>query len=150
MKLEPDCVRDVLLYLESHLGYVERYDCGLEHNEITFSSITDAILQKHDYDKDTINYAIEKLLEVGFITSNKQVYGNNKTILSAPISDITWNGHQFLNNIRKQSIWDATKSGAKKIGATSISAFNMIAMEIVKTIVTKPEVINSIMNEFHL
>ena len=90
MKLEPDCVRDVLLYLESHLGYVERYDCGLEHNEITFSSITDAILQKHDYDKDTINYAIEKLLEVGFITSNKQVYGNNKTILKTPFLGFLW------------------------------------------------------------
>lgn len=150
MKLEPDCVRDVLLYLESHLEYIERYDHGLEHNEINFSSISDALLQEHNYSKDSVNYAIEKLLEAGFITSNKQVHGNNKTILSAPISDITWSGHQFLNNIRKQSIWDATKSGAKKIGVTSISAINMIAMEIVKTIVTKPEVINSIMNEFHL
>lgn len=150
MKLDPDCVRDVLLYLESNLEYVERHDLGLEHNEITFNTITNAILQKHDYGKDSVNYAIEKLLEAGFITSNKQVYGNNKAILSAPISDITWNGHQFLNNIRKQSIWDATKSGAKKIGATSISALNMIAMEIIKTIVTKPEVINSIISGFHL
>lgn len=31
-----------------------------------------------------------------------------------PISDISWNGHQFLNNIRQQTIWDATKAGAKK------------------------------------
>ncbi len=150
MKLDPECVRDVLLYLESNLGYVDRYDCGLEHSEITFKTIADDLSKEHDYDTDSVNYAIEKLLEVGFITSNKQARGNNNTILYAPISDITWNGHQFLNNIRKQSIWDATKSGAKKIGATSITALNMIAMEIVKTIVTRPEVINSIINGFHL
>ena len=65
MKLEPDCVRDVLLYLESHLEYVERNDHGLEHNEINFSSISDALLQEHNYSKDSVNYAIEKLLEVG-------------------------------------------------------------------------------------
>lgn len=149
MKLNPDCVRDVLLYLESHLEYINRNDYALEHNEITFNTIAEDLSQKHDYEKSSVNYAIEKLLEVGFITSNTQSRGRNNAIIYAPISDITWNGHQFLNNIRQQSIWDATKSGAKKIGATSISALSMIAMEIIKTIVTKPEVINSIISGFH-
>lgn len=149
MKLNPDCVRDVLLYLESNLNYIDRADCILEHNEITFNTIAESLSQEHGYDKDSINYSIEKLLEVGFITSNTLSRGRNNSIIYAPISDITWNGHQFLNNIRQQNIWDATKAGAKKIGATSISALSMIAMEIIKAIVTKPEVINNIINGFH-
>lgn len=148
MILNPDCVRDVLLYLETHLNYVDRDDCALEHNFITFHTIANDLAQEHGYDTNSVNYTIEKLLEARFITSNKQSRGNNNTILYATISDITWNGHQFLNNIRQQSIWDATKSGAKKIGATSISALSMIAMEIIKAIVTKPEVISTIMNGF--
>ena len=52
--------------------------------------------------------------------------------------------YNFLNNIREKSIWEATKAGAKKVGAMSISAINMISFEIVKAVVTNQEVISKI------
>lgn len=62
----------------------------------------------------------------------------------AYVDDITWDGYNFLNNIREKSIWEATKAGAKKVGAMSISAINMISFEIVKAVVTNQEVISKI------
>ena len=73
-------------------------------------------------------------------------YDKQNYIVSGYIDDITWEGFNFLNNIREQSIWDATKNGAKKVGAMSISALNMIAFEIVKAVVTNQEVINNIVS----
>lgn len=67
------------------------------------------------------------------------------------IENITWSGHQFLNTIRPKSIWEATKNVATKLGTLSVSALSMISSEITKAIITKPEVINSIiktMNDF--
>lgn len=150
MKLNPDCVRDVLLYLEKNLSYSKERDDLLEHTSITMHKIAEDLSYQNGYEIDEVNYSVEKLLEVRFIIPETEVRGHNNGILYCPISDISWNGHQFLNNIRQQTIWDATKVGAKKIGATSITAFSMIAMEIIKAIVTKPEVINTIISGFKL
>ena len=40
MKLNPDCVRDVLLYLEENLGYTD-YIGALQHKEIQICTIPD-------------------------------------------------------------------------------------------------------------
>ena len=40
MKLNPDCVRDVLLYLEENLGYTD-YVGALQHKEIQICTIPD-------------------------------------------------------------------------------------------------------------
>ena len=72
------------------------------------------------------------------------IHDKNGYISSGYVDDITWDGYNFLNNIREKSIWEATKAGAKKVGAMSISAINMISFEIVKAVVTNQEVISKI------
>ena len=65
------------------------------------------------------------------------------------IENITWNGHQFLNTIRPTSVWEATKSGASKLGIMSVSALSIISSEITKAIITKQEVIDGILNKLN-
>lgn len=86
----------------------------IEHNSISMHKIAEDLNSQKGYDIDDVNYSIEKLLEARFITPTTELRGRNNGILYCPISDISWNGHQFLNNIRQQTIWDATKAGAKK------------------------------------
>lgn len=144
MKLNPDCIRDVLLYLEDNLSYVEDETSLIEHNTITATTIVNDLREKYDYEADDIKYSIEKLLEIRYIVSHNIVTGDNRSIISCPISDITYDGHQFLNTIRPDTIWQATKKGASKIGLMSMHTLSTIAMEIAKAVVTDPTVIAKI------
>lgn len=143
MKLNYDCVRDVLLYLEENLGYTEN-TIALEHKRLSISSISNNIT---DYTKEDIQYTIEKLEEAEYVRFANVTYDTHNYIVNGYVDDITWKGFEFLNNVREKKIWKATKLGAKKIGAVSISALSMISTEIIKAIITNPSVINEIVSK---
>lgn len=144
MKLNPDCVRDVLLYLEDNLEYVDRQDVFIEHTEITISTIKEYLHNKKNYEYDESVYAVEKLVEIGYIIPSHINNETNNSKCIGSIIDISWNGHQFLNTIRSKSVWEATKKGASKLGIMSIHALSTIAMKITETIITDQIVIAKI------
>lgn len=140
MKLKPDCIRDVLLYLESELEVDLK-----EHN---FTAISLKQINKHFeniYMEEDIWYTVYNLREMRYISGNLGDAGR-KLMMFCEIDNITPYGHQFLNTIRPRSIWDATKSGASKIGVTSLSALSTIAMEITKSVITRKDVIDEIVS----
>lgn len=138
MKLNPDCIRDVLLYLEDNL-YI---------NKNKFSKITLDELKEHfnsEYLDEDILYSVYNLNEVGFIEGRIKDCNDIK-IFYCDIENITWNGHQFLNTIRPKSIWEATKSGASKLGIMSMHALSSISMAVANAVITNPTVINEIIS----
>lgn len=140
MKLNPDCIREVLLYLESELEVDLK-----EHN---FTAISLKQINKHFeniYMEEDIWYTVYNLREMQYISGNLGDAGR-KLMMFCEIDNITPYGHQFLNTIRPRSIWDATKSGASKIGVTSLSALSTIAMEITKSVITRKDVIDEIVS----
>lgn len=140
MKLNPDCIRDVLLYLESEL------EVDLENHNFTTISLKQ--INKHFeniYMEEDIWYTVYNLREMRYISGNLGDAGR-KLMMFCEIDNITPYGHQFLNTIRPRSIWDATKSGASKIGVTSLSALSTIAMEITKSVITRKDVIDEIVS----
>ncbi|WP_423748462.1 DUF2513 domain-containing protein [Bacillus cereus] len=40
---------------------------------------------------------------------------------------MTWDGHQFLDNIREKSIWEATKIKAATLGSVSLPTLSELA-----------------------
>lgn len=140
MTLNYDCIRDVLLYLEDTLEYTDN-QVSMTHKRLTTSSVTSAL---SSYSKEDVQYTIEKLFEARYIRIVDITTDNQRYMVNGYIDDITWDGFNFLNNIREKSIWKATKEGAKKVGAMSVSAISMISFEIVKAVVTNQEVINKI------
>lgn len=120
MKLNPDCIRDVLLQMEN-LPYQEEMD----------------VVQLHDllpnYSYDEIDYTVLKLHEAGFIQANIQRYLTGS--IDIVLLDITYNGHQFLANIRSNSVWNSVKEVSKKVGSNSLSAISQIATSIVTEII---------------
>lgn len=143
MTLNYDCIRDILLFLEKNLEYTND-PISLEHKRLSINETIDKL--SNTYEKTDIQYSIEKLYEAHYISMPNIKYNNLHYIVSGSIDDITWEGHDFLNNIREKTIWEATKSGAKKIGVTSISALSMISMEVVKAITLNPSVIQKIVD----
>lgn len=105
MKLNSDCIRDVLLYLEENLSYNHETEGSIEHNTITMHKISKDLHDEKGYEIDDVNYSVEKLLEIRYIIPATELRGHNNSILYCPISDISYNGHMFLGTIRPKSIW---------------------------------------------
>lgn len=136
MKLNPDCIRDVLLYLEENLK-IE--DCQ-KFSQITLHQLKQEL---NKYSEEDIFYSVYNLHQIHFIEGNIKD-ANNIKMYFCEIHNITWNGHQFLNTIRPKSVWEATKTGAAKLGIMSMSALSTISMKVAEAVVTNPTVIAGI------
>lgn len=121
MKFEPDCVRLILLELET-----------LSLDEITDIDSLSSVI--NDFNSDKITYNCLKLAEAGYITIDSHKNVLCETEINS-IDDITYAGHQFLANIREEKVWTGVKSVASKIGATSLSAFTQIASNVITELI---------------
>lgn len=140
MKLNIDCVRDTLLAIEeSMVSNDERYV-----DSIMYSQLANHKLIKK-YKKEEVVYTCIKMNEAGFIQLDYQFSnGMNKYLQWLEIRSITFQGHEFLNSVRNDSVWDTVKEHVHKIKITSVSAVGSLAMEVAKTIVADPNTLNSI------
>lgn len=121
MKLNYDCIRDVLLYLEENLEL---------NNTVYLENI------KIDYSDDDIKYSILKLEEIEYIKA-RIVKADGVAILDATIFDITFYGHEFLNTVRPKTVWENTKDVSSKLGVKTISSLTQIATQIVTQLISK-------------
>lgn len=123
MKLDPNCVRDILLEIEK-LPY---------QKTLLFSELTDSLAS---YDEDTISYCCLKLSEAEYLDIS--TYGAlGKKITVTCINDITFKGHEFLNNVRSNTIWNNVKSISGKIGVTSIQSLAQIAVGVMTALINQ-------------
>ena len=51
------------------------------------------------------------------------------------IDDLTVKGHEFVNGIRDEKLWNKTKSIAAKIGAKSLDVFVQIASNVITELI---------------
>lgn len=117
MKLNYDCIRDVLLYLEDNLSL---------NNSITFpSDIKESLLLK--YSKDDLLYTVKILLNKKLLLGADN-FNHATGMYTANIESLSFDGHSFLDNIRDNQVW----SKSKKI----LSAFKSVSIEIISQVAT--------------
>lgn len=116
MRLNHDCIRDLLLGLEGNLKYDQPMKRG------TFLSLSNL----SEYDKNELIYTLKKMVEAGYL---KVGFYNTSDFF---IEDITYSGHQFLENIRDPKIWAKTKAAASDVGGASLSVIGDIAVSFIK------------------
>ena len=81
-------------------------------------------------DVGAIQYHLAMLIdEAGFVSGIKAHSFGGKNWLDL---NLTWNGHEFLDNVRDPEIWRQTKTGAVKAGQWSIKTLADIAVAIGK------------------
>lgn len=129
MKLNIDCVRDILLTIEN-TGYGQR---------IIISSLSQSLPK---YDADTVIYAVEKLCEANYIEC--KLYTNFDPDIGV-IQNITYEGHTFLENIRQPSNWEKVKSACSKIGSFALPIMKNAAENII--LEQLPSIIQSLTKE---
>lgn len=92
MKLDPDCVRSILLTIEEHMSYednslnIGRYTCP-DFGRLFY------------YDWPKVRYHIKKCEESGYISVAKY------TDDAVWVKDMTAKGHSFLSDIRDENKW---------------------------------------------
>lgn len=122
MKLNPDCIREILLTIENNSGF---------KRTTVFSADETASPSKINYSMDEIAYHIRQCLMSDLIFGvNFYDCGSNITV-----SDLTPKGHEFLENIRSDKIWKGTKEIAHKIGSVSLNALTSIASNVITELI---------------
>lgn len=117
MKLNIDCIRDILISVES-LNYGETF------------GIDDLMEKLPDYSEEELQYHCLQLLDAGFLNA-KTIQFLRSPLQIHHISDLTYNGHQFLADIRSDTTWSKTKEIALKAGSVSLHALKDISAGVV-------------------
>lgn len=119
MKLNSDCIRDILLTLEEQCN---------GRRSVTISRKSSPRLEH--YDDATIYYHMRQSNMAGLLCNAKEdILGNYS------VQDISPAGHEFIANIRKDTVWNSVKSTAGKIGVSSLKAIMQIASSVAAELV---------------
>lgn len=122
VKLNPDCVRKVLLCLENVETYVMDEDGDIRLHGIFIEELFEKI---PDYTKPEIYYTLSMLEDGGFLNMTSS-HGNN-ALQHCHISSLTYAGHELLESIRDDGRWKFVKSGLSAVRNYSLSAVEAIA-----------------------
>ncbi len=125
MKLNPDCVRDVLIYLEDTLCYEENEQYQFSKPSIGWTTVSRDEHLSSKYLIDDIKYTIFQLHKSGMIDAKQSSTPQN--VLFLDITDITWAGHELLASLRGEELWKQTKGVAEKLGIVSIKGLAKVA-----------------------
>lgn len=124
MKLDIDCMRDVLGYLIDNLV--------IESDEFSYEKRFAYIDMKELYDSDglayndnTIFYSVYNLRQCNYIDAKP--IGVESRPSNMHIYNVTYAGHQFYETIRDKTVWEKTKSAAKTAGNQSLKMLGSIA-----------------------
>lgn len=119
MKLNPDCVRDILLFVEENTGFNK-------YIMLSYKSCSEDM--KINYDNNEIAYHIQQCKNFGFISASP-------ALGCVTIKDLTPNGHMFLANIREEKNWSKTKEIANKTGSFSLKALYDISTNVISGLI---------------
>jgi len=110
MQRDMDLIRDLLLKIEA-----DPFCDGTHFKRIDVE----------DQPIDKLNYHLRLLDQAGYIIGVKAMLYYN-------VSELTWKGHEFLDNIKDPAIWTETKEKAKELGGVGLNVIAEIALSLIK------------------
>ena len=125
MRLNLDCIRDILLYVE---------EVATPRQPVFFDSDgefqVDSALCK--YSLEEVQYHLNQCNLSGFFLKPNLDFGGCWIVI-----DLTPKGHEYLGSIRDSSNWKTVKERAAKIGVTTLNAAFQIANAVITEKITK-------------
>lgn len=114
MKRDMDLVRDILLKIEAG-------------NELNLSDLPGKDASREE--REAFGYNLGLLYDHGFVTGIAAHTLAERNWLNL---SLTWDGHEFLDDIREPAIWKKTKEGATAVGSASLQFMWEMAKAIAK------------------
>lgn len=122
MKLNPECVRAVLLCVEERQRVFVNDENHVEKETLFLEDICNSL---PDFDKAEIFYALNNLDQAGYISISTK-WANGAVYMCA-VNDITYYGHEFLAHIRDTERWGVVKKALASVRDYSLSAISSVA-----------------------
>ncbi|MFS7394007.1 DUF2513 domain-containing protein [Carnobacterium maltaromaticum] len=121
MKLNHDCVREVMLAIED-----------IDIAEIPFGTDNYYLYEDRKlvekYSKEDILYSLIQLTDAQYIDGSVEGYGDGET--GVTFSKTTWKGHEYLDTVRDPKVWKQTKAATSKLASVSIDIVTQVATNV--------------------
>lgn len=140
MRLNPDCIRAVLLCVESSQNPDGRYLFHFspsEHDFLHNEPRDESLLSIHTcpelsgFSENEIRYHIKQCHDANLIDMDADY-----VLDDCMVNDLTPYGHKFLAEIREENNWTNIKKIANKIGCTSLSVLSEIASDYISSLIS--------------
>ena len=126
VKLDLDCVRDVLLYVEAN----QRFDSSQILKRISLNELANGL---PCYDLDAVLYTCQKLGEGGYLVYYDSYASDS--LYDAGVAEITFAGHEFLETIRPEDVYKRTKSIVSKTGSFALDFVKVVASKVLAEVI---------------
>lgn len=117
MKLNHDCVRQVLLDMEENLTLKRTHFLNAIHPDTI-----------EIYGIDNVIYSMVQLKNAEYIEASFSVINGIDSVIY--ISKLTWKGHQFLDTVRDSKIWKKTKGILSRLESSPITFVSTVASSV--------------------
>lgn len=119
MRLNPDCVRDIMLTLEEKLIPTEDGDI----EQLTVEEIC-SFDQLSSYQRSEVIYIVKMLYDSSILKPGKRYISD----ICNRVADITPQGYKFIDSIKPQNKWIKIKSYVKPLGELTVKALFDLAI----------------------
>lgn len=141
MKLDPDCVRELMLFFEERTSVDIRYDNG--HKISCFHALAPVLISKMEpltsYSFETILYHIVQLSESGYIVTDFNLPSDNNIgyFKLSRIYYITPKGHELIASIKEDGRWGKIKKILNPIGGVSLAIIESVSSGVTSAMIQK-------------
>ena len=119
MRLNPDCIRDILFVVENNATY---------SNDVFEETIFKELTPK--YSREEILYHVRQCEHSGLFLKVVHYVGGFS------IEDLSPYGHRFINDIRQDNNWNKTKEIAKSVGSFSLDVLKDISSQVITNLIS--------------
>ena len=123
MKLNPDCIRAVMLEIEKTCELKLDHSGNIKKEPMSLSKLYAAL---PDYDRRDIFYSVFNLQQAGYLDAKIQ-YAANGSVYYCAINHMTYAGHEFLDRVRDSKNWAKVKAGLDHVRNYSLDAISAVA-----------------------
>jgi hypothetical protein len=113
MQRDPDLIRALLLFFENRV----------EHSHVEVPRI-------EGYEDETILYHLVLMYQAGLLACEPIRSSTSDRIIKVIPFDLTWDGHEFLDKIRSETVWRRILGTIKgKGGSLAFAVINRLATD---------------------
>lgn len=121
MQLNPDCIRDILIFIEDNSRPSINSEKLVRLNDM---------LPEFGYSLEELVYHSQQLEMDNLITNLSKDF-----TINFYVKDLTPDGHRFLANIRNDNNWSKTKEITRSIGGFSIQMLKNVSESVIIALV---------------
>lgn len=126
MKLNHDCIRDVMIYIENNCIYEDdsRGNRSI-HSRVFYEIIHDEKLSSR-YTEDEIRYVVAQLYFEDMVIAT--ITPETLNFRQFDVDSLSFKGHEFLDNIKDDTIWKKTKKFVgERLNSASLAIIGNVA-----------------------